>query len=471
MLTLSPSRYTLQVPLRGGRTLGYNGLSGGLAVWDADETAIFEAISSGAPVDPASRSAQALLHGGYVVPQGVDELALVEEQYLQHRFDTRSLVLTVAPTLSCNFGCDYCFQGQDKPTGTMTPEVQDGLMAMVERFLPSLRRVHVAWYGGEPLLRLKVIEALSDRLIARCAEAGVAYSAMMVSNGYRLTAEVARSLVQRQVKTVQVTLDGGPGDHDRRRALLSGRPTFDRIVTNLQEVIDQTELILSVRVNIDHRNAERIPALLEHLAAAGLGNRGRLGVYFAPVEAMTSGCHTVEDVCMTKTGYGQLEVELLRQAFALGLASLPRPPRFRGTCAAIRPRGYVILPSGDVHKCWDTVSFPERAVGSIFDLDALARGDRMRQWLSWSPLDNAACRSCRILPNCAGSCAYKFVHAEDTRGEAASLPCPSWKYNIKERLLLRAEKSGVIGPEDIPDDVAPTDPAELCVDTVPAAAK
>ena len=86
------------------------------------------------------------------------------------------------------------------------------------------------------------------------------------------------------------------------------------------------------------------------------------------------------------------------------------------------------------------------------------------QWLQWTPFDNETCKNCKLLPNCAGACAYKFVHAELTRGEAAVLPCPSWKYNIKERLLNRAIAMGAITAEDVDPEAAHTDPSELCAD-------
>lgn len=458
-----PSRYSITVPLHRGRALAYNGMTGALAVWDAAEVDAFERVRRQIPVLDTQIFLD-LLRGGYVVPSEVDELALLHEQYRMHRFDDRTLILTIAPTIACNFGCDYCFQGQDKPTETMSPEVQEAIVRFVERSAPDLQHVHVAWYGGEPLLRMKVIESLSDRLIDLCKKRGLRYDAMIVTNGYKLTADVARSLHARRVQSVQVTMDGDRDHHDSRRHLLSGGRTYDRIVQNLKEAIEAAPLRYNIRVNIDHRNHSRIRELVDALASEGLAHRQTFRLYFAPVEAMTVGCHSVEEACMSKKEYGTLEADLYRYAFEKGLAGLPYPPRFHGTCAAVRPSGFVVTPTGDIHKCWDTVTSPQHAIGSIFDIEAAMRSERAQRWLRWSPFDNESCKNCRILPNCAGACAYKFIHAGDTRGEAAILPCPSWKYNIKERLLLRAEKMGAITRDDYDIKMVRTDPYELCTD-------
>lgn len=464
MHALVPSRYTVLVPLHRERALAYNGLSGAFAVWEKADRAAWEKVSAGQPVDPADPDVFGLVQGGFVVGRGIDEIGILDQHYRAQRYDPGTMVLTLAPTLSCNFGCDYCFQGQDKPRDTMSPEVQDAVLALVQRALPRLKQLTVAWYGGEPLLRRPVVEALSDRLVAACAEAGVRYDAMMVSNGFLLSADVARSLHARKVGSVQITLDGSPNYHDQRRALLNGKPTFARIAENLRAAVDAAPITFLVRVNIDERNRDEIFGLLDWMAAAGLGHRPNLQVYFAPVEAMTEGCHAVQDVTMRKLDYGTLEAELTRYAWERGLAPLPYPPRFRGICGAVRPKGFVIIPSGDVHKCWDTVNQADRAVGSVLDIDALAVSAEAQKWVAWSPFANESCRSCRILPLCAGSCAYKFIHPEQTRGEAAALPCPSWKYNLKERLVLRAVGMGAITTDDYDAKAIRTEPGELCVD-------
>jgi uncharacterized protein len=441
-------------------------MSGAFALWTPEDLAVYERIRSGTPVEEMDAAVlHTLEYGGYVVRDDVDELMVLKDQYDTHRFRADLMTLTIAPTMACNFGCDYCFQGQDKPSETMSQEVQDAIVGLVERGAPGIRVFGVAWYGGEPLLRRKVIENLSDRLIAICEARRIRYEASIVTNGYLLDAAAARSLSARRVVSAQITLDGAPEHHDARRYLLSRKGSFERIAENLREVVDAVPALrISIRVNIDDRNGDDIRRLLDHLAELGLGNRKNVKAYFAPVEAMTEGCHEVEQMCLSKSRYGALEAELYRHGYALGLTSLPYPPRFHGTCAAIKPKGLVILPSGDIHKCWDTVSYPDKKVGTIFDLDALARNELMRRWLRWTPFDNETCKNCKLLPNCAGACAYKFVHADATRGEAAVLPCPSWKYNIKERLLHRAMAMGVVKADDYDPEAVCTDPAELCAD-------
>ena len=92
-------------------------------------------------------------------------------------------------------------------------------------------------------------------------------------------------------------------------------------------------------------------------------------------------------------------------------------------------------------------------------------------WKAWTPFAVDSCRNCRILPICSGSCAYKFIYPGSTRGQQGSLPCPSWKYNITERLILRALKMGAIREDDYDIQSCSTDPREICVDETPLAPK
>jgi uncharacterized protein len=249
MQAYCPSRYNVLIPLKNGRALAYNALSGGFALWEVAEKTLFDSSVPGPTfLDETKPIVQALEKGGYLVREHVDELGYIERQYRQHRYDPKRMILTIAPTMACNFACDYCFQGADKSSATMDVSVQDAIVALLQRVAPRINHFHVAWYGGEPLIRLKVIESLSDRFIAHCNQHKIKYDAMVVTNGYRLTPEVAKSLYVRRVKVVQVTLDGPPDYHDQRRVLLGGGGTFNQIISNIQAWID--EVPLTVRSTI-----------------------------------------------------------------------------------------------------------------------------------------------------------------------------------------------------------------------------
>ncbi len=464
-MNFTPSRYNIVIPLKSGEALLYNSLHANYMRLDVEEVACLDHLKEGRQDEVAEEVIDELEGLGFVVREGVDELKILQDQYEAHRFDAKAMILTIAPTMACNFGCDYCFQGQDKPSETMGPVVQDAIISFVEQAAErGVKDLGIAWYGGEPLLRLKVIEALSDRLMATADQYGMTYTGMVVTNAYKLTLEAARSLHKRKVNWVQVTLDGTPEYHDTRRYLLGGGGSFEKILQNLKDCIDEVPIKFVVRVNIDSRNHADIKKLIDLMAEMGLGHRTNLSMYFAPVEALTEGCHSVSEMTMSKAAYGDLETELYRHGYRAGLVPLPYPPKFHGTCGAVRPNGLVVLPTGDVHKCWDTVSWPEKKSGTILEPEALLRSEVSEKWTKWTPFDNNTCRNCKLLPNCAGACAYKFVHADTTRGEAAVLPCPSWKYNIKERLLWRAIALGEITAADYDPGLAATVPSELCAD-------
>lgn len=461
MTQFTISRYNVVVRLKAGRIIVHNSASGATALLEREEAAILESASGGEKVEE-NHTSKDLIYGGFLVDTRLNELEALETEYTAQRFDPQTMILTIAPTLACNFGCDYCFQGVNKPTGKMSEQVQDEVMRFFGRFVGNIKKMHIAWYGGEPLLAQDVIERLSDIVIPICKDRGIIYDAMIVTNGYGLNSQAAKSLSVRQVKTAQVTLDGAEDYHDQRRCLLGGQGTYDRIISNLWGVINETLLRVVIRINIDSRNVSGVMGLLNSLASQGFGGRRNFSVYFAPVEAITKGCHSVASGCMTKKDYATVETGLYRRAHELGFSSLPYPGRFRGICGAVRPNSFVVVPNGDLHKCWDTVSMPNMKVGSVFAPELLATDKRVQTWSTWTPFQNETCRSCKILPMCAGSCAHKFINPEQTLGEAGSLPCPPWKFQLKERVLMLALRQKIIRRDEFDYDQIKTDPLEIC---------
>jgi uncharacterized protein len=451
-----PSRFNCLVPLKNGQTLAYNSFYGSFAKWKEEELSFYQRIDR-ETLGLDHPGILDFLSGGFVVSSGHNEHFRLERYYRSTRFNPAVMNLTLVPTLGCNFACDYCFQGQAKPKGFMSQDVQDAVIEHLKKHAPTLKRLQVCWYGGEPTLAAgDFIDTLSDRMMEICRESKISYNAFMVTNGFLYDPDTAKRLLSKRVNTVQVTLDGPAEYHDSRRCLVSGGPTYERIIENLTGIVNTLPVTIMIRVNIDERNRDFVKTLIDDLAARGLGGKQKFRMYFAPVRASTEGCHSCSDVTMLNAEYGRLEAGLYRYAIEKGLSSLPQPPMLLGNCQAVRPRGMIVLPDGDLHKCWDTVGEPSLRAGSIFDLDGFVNGGVHLQWMSWTPFANETCKACSILPSCVGFCAYKHLHNNLTRGEAASVPCPSWKFNINERLFLRAEKKGVVTRDLWDEELSPT---------------
>ena len=72
-------------------------------------------------------------------------------------------------SLGCNFDCPYCFE--NKPAAILDEETERLLLDVLDAQLPTIRRFHVTWYGGEPLLGQDRIDRLSEAFLERTAAA------------------------------------------------------------------------------------------------------------------------------------------------------------------------------------------------------------------------------------------------------------------------------------------------------------
>ncbi len=150
----------------------------------------------------------------------------------------QQLVLTV--TESCNLRCAYCLHGADldwvREHGQERMSVETALQA-AEYFLARCdgdQAPMISFYGGEALLNLEVVEAViaAVRKHPRGAEAKFAID----TNGVLLTDEVIELVAQEKIY-VQISIDGPAPIHDRHRRDVGGQPTFDRIMTNLENLL------------------------------------------------------------------------------------------------------------------------------------------------------------------------------------------------------------------------------------------
>lgn len=82
-----------------------------------------------------------------------------------------------------------------------------------------------------------------------------------------------------------MTVDGPREVHDARRRLLNGEGTWTVIMSNIERASEF--LRVSVRINVDEHNHQRVPEFLDYLTASGIRSRTKL-VYVSPTQPTAS---------------------------------------------------------------------------------------------------------------------------------------------------------------------------------------
>ncbi len=409
--------------------LAYNSLTNGLALMEVETVEFIKNIENEDLSNLRIKEDifKELKNGGFIVEDGFDELKLLKLIKNQNVYDTRGFSLTILPTLDCNLGCKYCFEMR-KPIH-MDEKVEERLVEFVSENIEAMecKYFFVSWYGGEPLLKLDVIERLTEKFKNLCKERNCIYSASMVSNGTLITEEVAKRLSEMGITDVQVTLDGDPETHNVRRPYLDGRESFEDILNGIKNLA-KFKIPISMRVNIDRTNRDLDLVFLEEYGLMEILQRDENGIHFGFVRPCTSTCGCSENECFTHMEFYEIENRLRRELFEkYNIESRFYPSPVYG-CVATTPYGYVVGPRGELYKCWEDVGKESEEVGNIFN------GVRMdKHHLDHLMLElDEECLNCKFLPLCNGGCPKTQV--KRLRGENIPRDCTSYKFNMRRTL-------------------------------------
>lgn len=345
------------------------------------------------------------------------EISKIRYINLVRRFSNTNLALTINPTLECNFGCPYCFEGNHNTASRMTDKVEDAIIEFIKRH--SLAKfLNVTWFGGEPLIEFERIRTLTRKMLSL----GLDYKASIITNGYLFNEERVRALDELKISFVQITLDGIREIHDKRRCLKSGLPTFDRIVDNIKLLAEYaSKTSVSVRVNLDQANAAEYLNIYEYIRDLKLNN---VSVHPAFVKDYGN--------CASCTLDSQKQYAFIKKLYKEhGLAfSSFYPSGNRVECGIRNMNGLVIGPQGELYKCWNDVGKQKMVYGTLNG--EINNEEVLLEYLVGAdPFDDPKCRKCFLLPVCSGGCPYDRLQMLK-KGEGDT--CPLMKDKLEDYL-------------------------------------
>ncbi len=331
----------------------------------------------------------------FLVPREADDMALADQtRDIARRFSKKDGVLTeylIFTTTACNARCFYCFEAGIQKA-VMSEETARAAGAYIAAHCGG-RPVHLVWYGGEPLLNVRAIDAITGIL----RQKGVTFRSRMDSNGYLFDASLAaRAKADWGLYQAQITLDGTEDVYNRRKAYVDpqGSP-FQRVLRNIDPLLDAGIRVL-VRLNMDENNEKDLYALVDQLAER-FGGRPGFSIYFRVLlenRGVEPTAYTEEERRSLAEKAGAMHEYLAGKGLLLKW-SLPQGPTLR-SCWSDDVNAATITPEGRLGRCESHID--KGLWGSVFSEE---RNEAvLRQWRERRP-PGEFCRTCALYPRCA----------------------------------------------------------------------
>lgn len=340
-----------------------------------------------------------------------------------NRMNNKTLSLTIAPTLACNLHCSYCFE-KKHPNIYMDDKVEDDIINFIAGH-KDIEKLHISWFGGEPLLNFPRIVSLTRKMLAIPNIKD--YSAEIITNGVCMDSNKADVLGDLRIKTVHVTIDGIGNVHNQRRKGCKGEDTYSKIINALDILSQYDDISKTIRVNIDKSNCE------EFVKVFTMINKRYHGLNFNTYLGFIKdsyGCGNACTGCFATEEQGLLVMEAYKQ-LSQSSGTLT-PQRYNYECIARQKNGFLIGPKGEIYKCWTDLGNSDMCLGNINNLSDISQDLLAQYMVGADPFSDVTCQSCFLLPFCGGGCPHSRI-MNDFYGSSNN-NCHFAKWHIKEFL-------------------------------------
>ena len=358
----------------------------------------------------ADEDKTSLVKGFFLVPENKDECKFYESTVSLLRVYGRKkngyISYTILPTTACNARCIYCYEEGMKPV-TMTDEVIEDTIAFILKTRRPDTELHLAWFGGEPLIGEKII----DRICAALKENGVKFRSSMITNASLLTDDLAEKMLSDwNMKHIQVSLDGTENEYIRRKNYIgSSTGMYKRVLGNIAKLKD---IPVILRCNMDEDNIDEVYDFIEELKNA-LPDRSKIGVDIAPLYGVQADEKGIEVWKKCFAAWDRLKNDGFGIAAGLDATTL----RIHRCMADNTYGSIVITPDGLLYNCEHCL--PDTSFGNVKDgitdrayIKGFEKVEKTREM----------CRGCVFLPECTTFSRCPVVNA-------------SCRYSMEQRLL------------------------------------
>lgn len=315
-------------------------------------------------------------------------------KFAQYHNSNQKLNITLATTLRCNFSCPYCFEIKNKRPSMRKDDLFFLTKYFINYYKQDNKQLDITWYGGEPLIDIKSIKYLTEKL----NKENVKYSSEILTNGYLLNNNTIKEIQKINLKQIQITLDGPKNCHNTYRFLTNSDDvkigTYKTILTNLKNLLNQNLTFqIVLRINCTKENVDQIYSFLECPYFLSL-DKNKFKIYFGQIDSFDR-----------KKYYNKiknLNKKFLELNYKVIYTRLDSLREF--SCSALKDNDLCIGPNLELYECYSDFGHKDRIIGNLKKPGSIKIKSQYRNAILLNK-----CRTCEILPICyAESCPYRL---------------------------------------------------------------
>lgn len=392
----------------------YNSLTGAVATISDREKECYDKM-----IFTDSSLLKEFSYGGFIIEDSYDELETIKMKFMLKRYSDKVLSLCIAPTLNCNFKCSYCFENNIRCSGSISENTMKSIFNFLKENLKETKELLVTWYGGEPLLEIDKVVYMTTKIMDICNENNIIYHSAMITNGYLLNKKNVEELRKCHIDYLQITLDGNQYWHDKKRTLLNGNGTYNKIIKNIKDNIEKLPRI-NIRINIDKENKD----MFYEVANEFRSMREDINIYLAKIDNNNSTYN--DDLCINNSEYLECLIKNNNYLRKSNINTLLGKSKII-YCNAQLFYSLAIDNKGYMYKCLTDVGYSNRSFGNINNISNL-NAIKFSEYFELDPFNDSDCKVCKYLPLCLGGCPYYFRHRKERE-------CTYIKNNLRKILI------------------------------------
>ena len=428
---LKQSKFNYTCKNDNGELLIYNTYIGAKSMCKIRSLLLQDRFLNNIPLSNEKVSAN-LLSKGIFVNENTDENLKLNN--LIHRILSPSdLSFVISLTEKCNFLCKYCYESHSKMG--LSLDVKHAIVNYIKNNIHKFTELNVTWFGGEPLLALDDIREMSREFMKICTFNRRKYTASMTTNGYFLDIETFKELLNNRIWSYQITLDGIKEIHDRLRPTVDGKPTFDVIVKNIEEIkkLKNKNFHIIIRSNLTSEIFDYLDEYVELMSyICGNDERVSLSVCYASEWSDNIENNFKDTFIKERNNIFPLYEKFIKCNSKINFAFLLNPED--GACELGRNNRFFIRPNGELHKCSVRFENCKNIIGSFADNKIILNDNYYEKIINPNMCSNF--ENCFFAPICKGEVCPAVRSTQNSN-------CPDTKNQLSYILRL-LDKTGQI---------------------------